>query len=83
MVVLRTTTLTKLVVTIADSMANGDSVELADIKMQSAVVVTYLFDALLAGALIVRGEDIVVLLPFIGVALGFAAHRWARRAVRQ
>jgi uncharacterized membrane protein YoaK (UPF0700 family) len=77
-----TTTLTKLVVTIADSMANGDSLGLEDIKMQSAVVVTYLFGALLAGALIVRGEDIVVLLPFIGVALGFAAHRWARRTVR-
>jgi len=77
-----TTTLTKLVVTIADSMANGDSLGLEDIKMQSAVVVTYLFGALLTGALIVRGEGIVVLLPFIGVALGFAAHRWARRTVR-
>ena len=77
-----TTTLTKLVVTIADSMANGDSLGLEDIKMQSAVVVTYLFGALLTGALIVHGEDIVVLLPFIGVALGFASHRWARRTVR-
>ena len=55
-----TTTLTKLVVTIADSIANGDTLGLEDIKMQSAVVVTYLFGALLAGALIIRGEDIVV-----------------------
>jgi uncharacterized membrane protein YoaK (UPF0700 family) len=77
-----TTTLTKLVVKIADSMASGDSLGLEDVKMQSAVVVTYLFGALLAGALIVRGEDIVVLLPFIGVALGFAVHRWARRTTR-
>jgi uncharacterized membrane protein YoaK (UPF0700 family) len=77
-----TTTLTKLVATIADSMANGDSLGLEDIKLQSAVVVTYLFGALLAGALIVRGENIVVLLPFIGVALGFATHRWARQKAR-
>jgi uncharacterized membrane protein YoaK (UPF0700 family) len=40
-----TTTLTKLVVTIADSIANGDTLGLEDIKMQSAVVVTYLFGA--------------------------------------
>jgi len=34
---------------------------------------------LLAGALIVHKTDAVVLLPFSGVALAFAAHRWAGR----
>jgi uncharacterized membrane protein YoaK (UPF0700 family) len=77
-----TTTLTKLVGTIADSIANGDTLGLKDVKIQSAVVVSYLFGALLAGALIVRGEVAVVLLPFIGVALGFATHRWAGRKAR-
>ena len=70
-----TTTLTKLVGTIADSIANGDSVGLKDFKIQSAVVVAYLFGALLSGALIVHKVDSVVWLPFIGVAVAFAAHR--------
>ncbi len=74
-----TTTLTKLVGTIADSLANGDALGLKDVKIQSAVVVAYLFGALLAGALIVHKTDAVVLLPFSGVALAFAAHRWAGR----
>jgi uncharacterized membrane protein YoaK (UPF0700 family) len=75
-----TTTLTKLVGTIADSLANGDALGLQDVKIQSAVVVAYLFGALLAGALIVHKIDAVVLLPFVGVALAFAAHhRWAER----
>ena len=74
-----TTTLTKLVGTIADSVAHGDSTGLKDVKIQSAVVVSYLFGALLAGALIVHKADSVVLLPFAGVALAYAAHRWARR----
>lgn len=73
-----TTTLTKLVGTIADSLANGDALGLKDVKIQSAVVVSYLFGALLAGALIVHKADAVVLLPFLGVALAFAAHKWAR-----
>lgn len=74
-----TTTLTKLVGTIADSLANGDSLGLKDVKIQSAVVVLYLFGALLAGALIVHKADAVVLLPFIGVALAYGTHRWAQR----
>jgi uncharacterized membrane protein YoaK (UPF0700 family) len=74
-----TTTLTKLVGTIADSIANGDALGLKDVKIQSAVVVAYLFGALLSGALIVHKTDAVVLLPFIGVALAFATHRWAHR----
>ena len=74
-----TTTLTKLVGTIADSLANGDALGLKDVKIQSAVVVSYLFGALLAGALIVHKADAVVLLPLMGVALAFATHRWAGR----
>jgi uncharacterized membrane protein YoaK (UPF0700 family) len=74
-----TTTLTKLVGTIADSLANGDTLGLKDVKIQSAVVVAYLFGALIAGTLTVHKVDAVVLLPFIVVALAFAAHRWAER----
>ena len=73
-----TTTLTKLVGTIADSIANGDVSSLKDVKIQSAVVVSYLFGALLSGALIVHKVEEVVLLPFIGVALAFAMHYRAR-----
>jgi uncharacterized membrane protein YoaK (UPF0700 family) len=74
-----TTTLTKLVGTIADSVANGDVSGLKDVKIQSAVVVSYLFGALLSGALIVRKMEEVVFLPFIGVALAFTIHRRAQR----
>ncbi len=73
-----TTTLTKLVGTIADSIANGDVSGLKDVKIQSSVVVSYLFGALLSGALIVHKVEEVVLLPFIGVALAFIMHRRAR-----
>src|ERR1700719_4515799 len=54
-----TTTLTKLVGTIADSLANGDALGLKDVKIQSAVVVSYLFGALLAGALVVHNAEAV------------------------
>jgi uncharacterized membrane protein YoaK (UPF0700 family) len=74
-----TQTLTKLVGTIADSIANGDVSGLKDVKIQSAVVVSYLFGALLSGALIVRKLEGVVLLPFIGVALALAMHRFSHR----
>ena len=75
-----TTTLTKLVGTIADSIANGDVSGLKDVKIQSSVVVSYLFGALLSGALIVRNAEEVVLLPFIGVALAFVVHRISHKA---
>jgi uncharacterized membrane protein YoaK (UPF0700 family) len=75
-----TTTLTKLVGTIADSIANGDVSGLKDVKIQGSVVVSYLFGALLSGALIVRKVDEVVLLPFIAVALAFVMHRRSRVA---
>jgi uncharacterized membrane protein YoaK (UPF0700 family) len=73
-----TTTLTKLVGTIADSIANGNVAGLKDVKIQSAIVVSYLFGALLSGALIVRKAEEVVLLPFIAVAFAFAMHRRSR-----
>src|ERR1035438_7594447 len=74
-----TTTLTRLVGTIAGSIADGDSSVLRDVKIQSAVIFSYLFGALLSGALIVRKADGVALLPVIGVAFALAVHRWARR----
>lgn len=74
-----TTTLTKMVSTIADSIASGDTSELKEVRIPSAVVVSYLFGALLAGALVVRKIDAVVFLPFIGVALAFVMHRLACR----
>jgi uncharacterized membrane protein YoaK (UPF0700 family) len=70
-----TTTLTKLVATVADSIANGDALGLEDVKIQSAVVVSYLFGALLSGSLIVHRMDTVVLLPLIGVIAALALHR--------
>ncbi len=74
-----TTTLTKLVATVADSIANGETSILKDIRLQSAVVVSYLFGALLSGALIVRKTEAVVLLPFIGVVLAFGVHRRSQK----
>jgi uncharacterized membrane protein YoaK (UPF0700 family) len=74
-----TTTLTKLVGTIADSIANGDVSGLKDVKIQSSVVVSYLFGALLSGAMIVHHAEGVVLLPFIGVALALLMHRLSQR----
>jgi uncharacterized membrane protein YoaK (UPF0700 family) len=74
-----TTTLTKLVGTIADSIANGDMSGLKDVKIQSAVVVSYLFGALLSGALIVHKLEEVVLLPFIAVAIAFTMHGLSAR----
>ena len=77
-----TMTLTRLVGTIADSIANGNIGSLKDVKIQSSVVVSYLFGALLSGALIVRKTEEVVLMPFIGVAIAYVMHRLScRKAV--
>jgi uncharacterized membrane protein YoaK (UPF0700 family) len=69
-----TTTLTKLVGNIADSMANRDTLGLKDVKIQVSVVVSYLFGALLSGALIVHKVEAVVLLPFAGVGISLLIH---------
>jgi uncharacterized membrane protein YoaK (UPF0700 family) len=74
-----TTTLTKLVATIADSIADGNLAALKDVKIQGAVVVSYLFGALLCGALIVNKVDGVVVVPFLGVLSALAVHRFADR----
>lgn len=74
-----TTTLTKLVGTIAGAIADGDSSVLKELKIQSAVVLSYLFGALLSGALIVRKADGVALLPVVGVAVALVLHRRTRR----
>ena len=65
--------------TIADSIANGDVSGLKDVKIQSAVVVSYLFGALMAGAMIVHGANEVVMLPFVGVAVAYGVHRRSQR----
>src|ERR1700691_6415377 len=70
-----TTTLTELVGTIADSIATV----LKDVKIQSSVVVSYLFGALVSGAFVVRKVDEVAVLPFCAVAVALALHRWAHR----
>jgi uncharacterized membrane protein YoaK (UPF0700 family) len=70
-----TTTLTNLVSTVVDSIANGGVFGLKDVKIQSSVVVTYLFGALLSGALIVHKMGGVVILPFLAVATAFLIHR--------
>jgi uncharacterized membrane protein YoaK (UPF0700 family) len=70
-----TTTLTNLVSTVVDSIANGGVFGLKDVKIQSSVVVSYLFGALLSGALIVHKIGGVVIVPFLAVATAFLIHR--------
>ncbi len=70
-----TTMLTKLVATIADSFNRSDPSTFHEIKLQSAVVLAYLFGALLSGALIVHESGAVVLLPLLGVGAALAVHR--------
>jgi uncharacterized membrane protein YoaK (UPF0700 family) len=74
-----TTTLTKLVGTLADFIATRDAAVLEDVKIQSSVVLSYLFGALLSGAFVVRKVDEVAVLPFCAVASAFAVHHWAHR----
>jgi uncharacterized membrane protein YoaK (UPF0700 family) len=74
-----TTTLTKLVETITGVIVDADSSAVRDLKIQSAVILSYLFGALLSGALIVRKADAVVLLPVIGVIFAVIVHRRTRR----
>jgi uncharacterized membrane protein YoaK (UPF0700 family) len=70
-----TTTLTKLVSAVVDSIANGGVVGLKDVKIQSSVVVSYLFGALLSGALIVHKLGGVAVVPFLAVAAAFLIQR--------
>jgi uncharacterized membrane protein YoaK (UPF0700 family) len=70
-----TTTLTNLVSTVVDSIANGGVFGLKDVKIQSSVVVSYLFGALVSGALIVHKMGAVVVLPSLAVLAAFLIHR--------
>jgi uncharacterized membrane protein YoaK (UPF0700 family) len=74
-----TTTLTRLVSTIADSIADGSLAAWKDVKIQGAVVVSYLFGALFCGALIVHKIEGFVIVPFLGVLSALAVHRFANR----
>lgn len=66
-----TATLTKLIGTITDSIANGEGLGLQEVRTQGAVVVCYLFGALTSGTLVVNKIGMVVALPFAAVALAF------------
>jgi uncharacterized membrane protein YoaK (UPF0700 family) len=73
-----TTTLTKLVSAVADSIYQGSRLGLKDVKIQSSVVVSYLFGALVSGTLIVHKVNAVVILPMIGVSAALVVHRIAQ-----
>jgi uncharacterized membrane protein YoaK (UPF0700 family) len=75
-----TTTLTKLVQAIADSIYQGSMLGLKEVKIDGAVVLAYLFGALLSGTLIVHRFAAVVVLPLIGVAGALALHRMVNPA---
>jgi len=73
-----TTTLTRLVGGITDAIATADSSALHEVRVQIALVASYLVGALLAGVLAVHKMSAVVLLPLIGVAMAFTAHCFFR-----
>jgi uncharacterized membrane protein YoaK (UPF0700 family) len=73
-----TSTLTKLVGSITDSMAASDPSLLKDAPIQTFVVGAYLFGAVLAGVLSVHKVEAAVFLPLLGVACALAAHHYHR-----
>lgn len=73
-----TTTLTRLVGGITDAVINGSTGVLKDVKVQIALVASYLLGALLAGVLSVQGVNAVVFLPIGAVGVAFAAQRCIR-----
>lgn len=74
-----TTTLTKLVASIAESLSDGEHGTTRELKIQSTVVMSYLFGALLAGSLVVHEVSLVTLLPLLGAGGAYAVHRFAWR----
>jgi uncharacterized membrane protein YoaK (UPF0700 family) len=74
-----TTTLTRLVVALADAIAHQDTLGLRDIRLQVSVVVSYLFGALLAGASIVHEIRVVAFLPLLAVGSALVIHFLATR----
>jgi uncharacterized membrane protein YoaK (UPF0700 family) len=78
-----TTTLTRLVGSIADAIATADSTALQGVRVQITLVAAYLVGALLAGVLAVHKMPAVAFLPLIGVAIAFAAHCFSRKHQRR
>jgi len=73
-----TTTLTRLVGGITDAIATADSAALHEVRVQIALIASYLLGALLAGMLAVHKIHAGVCLPLLAVAMAFAAHRFFR-----
>jgi uncharacterized membrane protein YoaK (UPF0700 family) len=69
-----TTTLTRLVGGIAEAIATANWTALHEVRVQVALVASYLVGALLAGVLAVHKMNAVVFLPLLGVAMAFTAH---------
>jgi uncharacterized membrane protein YoaK (UPF0700 family) len=69
-----TTTLTRLVGGITDSIATRNATALHEVRAQIALVASYLLGALLAGMLAVHALKEVVFLPMFAVAIALAAH---------
>jgi uncharacterized membrane protein YoaK (UPF0700 family) len=76
-----TTTLTRLVGGITDSIATRKSAGLSDVGIQVALLASYVSGALLAGMLAINGLRAVVFLPMIAVATALAAHGLLQREV--
>ena len=74
-----TTTLTRLIGGIADAIATRSSTGMRDIGEQVTLIASYLVGALLAGVLIVRAINGVVLLPLAGIAVALGAHQLGGR----
>jgi len=77
-----TTTLTRLVGGITDSIATRNVAALHDIRVQFALVASYLFGALLAGVLAVHLVREVVFLPMLAVGVALAAHLGGRGRIQ-
>ena len=77
-----TTTLTRLVGTIVDSIAASRPAALQDVGMPAAVLLSYLCGAVLAATLTVGKVNGVALLPVLAVSIALAAYRWGQRTSR-
>jgi uncharacterized membrane protein YoaK (UPF0700 family) len=78
-----TTTLTRLVGGITDAIATADSTGLHEVRVQIALVASYLLGALLAGVLAVHKIHAGVFLPLLAVAMAFTAHCFFRTGQSQ
>jgi uncharacterized membrane protein YoaK (UPF0700 family) len=78
-----TTTLTRLVGGITDAIATADTSALHEVRVQIALVASYLLGALLAGMLAVHKIHAGVFLPLLAVAMAFTAHGFFRASQSQ